>query len=283
MSMHMPHKVDILREISKRYFDGNIMVGPRRDYIITVLRQMGAKVEVDNFGNVWVKRGSGEHPRVFSSHMDVDRTRGYNDPIADLEEHKRYGTVYKGIVDNSVGCYMNLEAVHWDDSKFTNWYVFTLSEELDPRDDSKFAKSAKYITKTLKREGVKPSMMVAVDVTYPRLLVTEDEFADNLDAEPLNTLVDFFDRKHAYIDGVTRDDAKNIAMNYLDAFKNSNIEFRELSGWDEAEVYSEIAPSFAFGPIAFGDFDRPGQIMPRVNIKTAFDFLRFMTQNPVKL
>jgi len=272
----------VLFKIASLPFDGNTLSGPRKDYIISKLVEAGLKPVEDAFSNIWVATGSKGRHRLYSSHMDVDMANS-DCPLEIRLVQDPKGLCYKGIVDNAVGCYINMLAACKNRSDTRSLYVWTASEEEEPGNPDNWARSAHQVVSTLKRRGIEPEFCVAVDVSYPRLLVQSSSLEDMWDDHAAKELFDFEDITHAYIDGISRPDGYLLAdlirryMGFPSDRNKGLIRVRDMSGWDEAHVYSKIAPSFAFGPVGFGKYDEPGQLMPRQNVKTAAWFLRHLS------
>lgn len=274
----------ILFDIAKLPFDGNVATGqvrgsgPRRSYIVDALKGGGLTPTMDEYGNVWVECGTIGEYRLCSSHMDVDATKG--DRNLRIE---RSGDTFRGILDNAVGCYLNMLAAQSHKSGQRTLYVFTASEEEESGHPENKSRSAKDVVKVLSRKGVQPELCVALDVTYPRLIVPAGELEARWD-EPFGALFDVNDKTHCYIDGLMRPDSRQLAEQLLKIYANPKIGIRDLTDWDESAVYSSVAPALAFGPVAFGKFDEPEQVVPAVNAETALDFLKFiLTQSPQRL
>lgn len=265
-------------------FDGNALVGKkrgagsRRDFIYSTVRDSGLSVEEDCYGNLWVPRGSRGEYRLYSSHMDVDastRSLGI----------ERTADGYRGVLDNAVGCYLNLMNALQYTSDQRAFYVFTASEE-ELTDTEQWGMSARDVVAVLNKKGIKPSLCVAVDVTYPRLLVDQEEFDrisdEEWDAAPAFRLFDLADTTHCYVDGFAKavpgeETAKKLVRSYNSLARNQDVRIRDFAGYDEAAIYGSIAPSFAVGPVGYGKYTDPMQKMPVRNVETAQKFLRFIT------
>lgn len=261
----------LLANIERRHLDGETLRGPRPSFIFRQLQLRGCKPKRDRSGNIWVEKGSGKPLVSFSSHMDVD-------PRISKKEMKKSkimgGKAAIGVLDNAVGCTLNLLLAEEDPKKGRAIYIFTISEEIRRDNPRLFAKSAREVVREMKERGIKPDLCVTIDVTYPRLLMphhrmdwdrTHDELFDRHDAT------------HCYLDGYFTRASKKIGERLVKKFGNRNVRVRNLPGHDEAAVYRKVAPSFAFGPVVFGGFDRPGQRMPLPHMKTALKFLKFIS------
>lgn len=273
----------LLKEITTRYLDTVSFQGPRREYIITALRNYGLKPKEDGHGNIWVDTGSEGEYTLFSSHMDVEPN--FKDILKIGMCKTENGPAYKGILDNSVGCYLNILATTYD-SKKRAFHVFTASEEEDP-ENGDFAKSARDVIDVLEKKGARPDLCVALDLTYPALNITLEELNEigKTDEAWNNATADYMfkrdDKTHCYLDGFDESvengrRAADIARKLLSGFDDPNIQMRHFPGWDESAAYYKLSPSMAFGPVFFGKPDEPDQIMPIKNMKTAKRFMEHM-------
>jgi hypothetical protein len=257
-----------IKGIGRRPFNGDTRRGPRHSYLLNELRRRGCRPSVDRYGNIWVEKGSGSPSVLFSSHLDVD-PRVKRVGVKSSREGSR--TVLTGILDNAVGCYINLLLAQKGPNKGRAIYVFTASEEVDRSNSRRFARSAREVVRELRRRGLKPDVCIAIDVTYPRLLHPQHK----LDwSQAYEKLFDIHDRTHCYLDGFTRPSVRKTARAYLRRFKGSTVGLRRFHGHDEAFVYDRISPSFAFGPVVYGHFDQADQSMPLSHLRTALRFLR---------
>lgn len=260
---------DILRQIATRRFNGDVRRGPRRAYIARQLASRGISHSTDSHGNVWVERGCGSRLILLSSHMDVDTK------IRDMrfstcrEGNKR---IVVGVLDNAVGCYVNLLLATGREPHGTRvMHVFTASEEVSASNPRLYCRSAREVVKTLRERGIRPDMCIALDATFPRLLLPEHMVGRTDD---YHKLFDVEDRTHCYADGYSRRVAKKMAEYHVRRFRSPNVALRKLAGHDEAFVYRRLAPAFAFGPVVYGHFDRHDQWMPISHLDTALAFLR---------
>lgn len=257
-----------LKGIAKRPFNGDTREGPRHSYILNELRRRGCRPEVDRYGNIWVMKGSGRRTVLFSSHLDVDPRI----PKIEFKE-KRSGKriVVEGILDNAVGCYINLVLAERGPRSGRAIYVFTASEEVDGKKGTVWARSAREVLKELKRRNITPDFCVAIDVTYPRLLKPQHK----LDwKREYSELFDVEDKTHCYLDGFSKAESRKIGHLFVSRHRDPKIGIRRFHGHDEAFIYDRVSPSFAFGPVVFGHFDRPDQRMPLAHVRTALRFLR---------
>ncbi len=256
-----------LKGIAKRPFDGDTRKGPRHSYILAELRRRGCRPAVDRYGNIWVEKGSGRRTVLFSSHLDVDPRI----PRLEFKAGKsRKGVVVKGILDNAVGCYINLLLAERGPKTGKAIYVFTASEEVDGKNGTRWARSAREVLKELRRREITPDLCVAIDVTYPRLLRPQHRMDWR---QEYTELFDMNDTTHCYLDGFSKSESRRIGNSFVSRMRDPNIGIRRFHGHDEAFIYDRVAPSFAFGPVVFGHFDRPGQEMPLSHMRTALRFL----------
>lgn len=279
----------LLREIAKRPFDGNFRKGARRgkgsrrDFIVCELHKAGLEPMEDRHGNVWAESGRIGKPRLLSSHMDVDpRTIRRNSGLKS-RNHPRLGKIYKGILDNAVGCYLNLKIAKTNKDGRRTIHVFTTTEE-PPKRGRRPKISATDVVRALRARGIRPAVCVAIDMTYPRLKVPARVLHKLWDGSEYPALFDVCDNTQSYVDGImgrTRrkatSTARQLISRYKKTFERGSVKIRDLAGWDEAQEYSRIAPSFAYGPVGYGKFDEPDQIVPRKHVETALRFLRTVT------
>jgi hypothetical protein len=258
----------VLGKIGRAYFNGDSRRGPRREIILRELQKSGCRPELDRFGNIWVVKGHGRPLALFSSHIDVDpRIRRASFSVS----KDGPGLRFSGIMDNAVGTFLNLELAKRDPKKGTAIYVFTASEEVDRINPRLFARSAKEVVRILKERKMRPDLCVAIDVTYPRLLLKQHQIDWT---EGYDKIFDIKDKTHCYLDGFSKRKAAKTGETLVRKFGDHKVRVRKFHGHDEAFIYDRIAPSFAFGPVVFGHFDRPNQHMPASHAKTALKFLK---------
>ena len=257
----------LLASIGKLHLDGETLKGPRPSFIFRELERRGCRPKRDRCGNIWVEKGRGKPLIAFSSHMDVDpRIKKGELKSSKIGE----GSVAVGVLDNAVGCTLNLLLAEKGPKKGRAIYVFTISEEISRDNPRLFAKSAREVVREMKQRGVRPDLCVAIDVTYPKLLVPHHRMDWNRTHEKL---FQTDDDAHCYLDGYFTQASKKIGKRLVKKFGSRKVRVRNLPGHDEAAIYRKISPSFAFGPVVFGSFDRPGQRMPLAHMKTALRFL----------
>ncbi|MEW6723009.1 MAG: hypothetical protein AB1324_07130 [Candidatus Micrarchaeota archaeon] len=257
-----------IRAIASRPFDGDLRKGPRHAYILEELRRRGCEPKVDRYGNIWVEKGSGRPLALFSSHIDIDpRVRRAEFRSSKAGNRK----VLSGVLDNAVGCYINILLAARGPRKGRAIYVFTASEEVDRHNGRRWARSAKEVVRELKRRKLRPDFCVAIDVTYPKLRKPQSEMDWK---EDYSSLFDTGDRTHCYLDGFSRPKVRRLAERKLKSYRHPRIGIRKFHGHDEACIYDRLAPSFAFGPVVFGHFDRADQRMPLAHLRTALGFLK---------
>jgi hypothetical protein len=257
-----------IKGLARRPFDGHTRTGSRHAYIIQELKKRGCRPDVDRYGNIWVEKGSGKRTVLFSSHIDVDPCiRRISFRTGSEGERK----VLSGVLDNAIGCYINLLLAEKGPKTGKAIYVFTASEEAEKRNPRCFAKSAREIVKELKRKRIKPDFCIAIDVTYPRLLHPQDK----LDwGNKYEELFDTADITHCYLDGFSRPVSRRLGTHFVNRFRDHKVAARDFHGHDEAFIYDRLSPSFAFGPVVYGHFNEPGQRMPLAHLRTALRFLR---------
>lgn len=256
-----------IKGIARRPFDGDSREGPRHAYLLRELKRRGCRPRTDRFGNIWVEKGSGSPLVLFSSHLDVDpKIRR----VSFSSRRSGDRTELTGVLDNAVGCYINMLLAQKGPRKGRAIYVFTASEEV-LRSSNRFAQSAREVVGELKRRKIRPDLCIAIDVTYPRLRRPQAK----LDwSKPYEELFDTSDETHCYVDGYSRPSARREAGARVRRFRSGRVRMRRFHGHDEAFVYDQLAPSFAFGPVAYGHFDQPNQRMPLSHVRTALRFLR---------
>ena len=257
-----------IRKISTKYFNGDTRRGPRQLYLMEQLRKRRCKPYLDRYGNIWVEKGSGNKLVLFSSHMDVDPRIRDMTFRSYVSESRR---IVSGILDNAIGCYINLILAQEGPRRGRAIYVFTASEEVDRKTHARFARSAYEVIGELGKKEIKPDLCVAIDVTYPRLLHHHKRINWN---KKHHEIFDINDATHCYVDGYSTRKSKQLAADAVKRFRNSDVETREFFGHDEAHVYKKLSPSFACGPVVYGSFDKPYQNMPVVHAKTTLSFLR---------
>lgn len=257
-----------IKGIGRRPFNGDTRRGPRHSYLVSELKKRGCRPSVDRYGNIWVEKGSGSPTILFSSHLDVD-PHVRNIGLRSSRSGRRI--VLSGILDNAVGCYINLLLAQKGPKKGKAIYVFTASEEICKKNPRTFARSAREVVKELKRRDIRPDVCIAIDVTYPRLLYPQHK----LDwSKEYSSQFDVHDRTHCYLDGFWRPSARRAAVSFKKRFRSDLVGVRRFHGHDEAHVYGRISPSFAFGPVVYGHFDQADQKMPLAHMRTALKFLR---------
>jgi len=257
-----------LRKIAMRRFNGDSRRGPRFDYLMDELKMRGWPVSIDRYGNIWMEQGRGSRTFLLSSHIDVDPR------IRKLAFRcYRSGRAYmaEGVLDNAVGTYINLLLTRRPPKNARVIHVFTASEEIERNNPRRFCRSAREVVKELRKRGIKPDLCVVLDTTFPGIRHP----AGKLDwRKDYSELFDVSDRTHCYLDGYIRRKTARLAERLIRRFHDPRVMTRELSRYDEAFVYSRIAPSFAFGPVVYGHFDRPDQRMPLSHLRTAIRFMR---------
>lgn len=258
----------LLSKIEGLHFSGDSRRGPRHAFMLSELARRGCVAQTDRHRNIWVQKGSG-HPIIFySSHMDVDPKIGKRNFLRFRPKDAR---LVGGILDNAVGCMLNILLAQKGPSRGTGIYVFTASEEVDRKNDRRFARSAREIVRELGHRRIKPDLCIAVDVTYPGLL----HHHQNMDwSKKHHELFHADDKTHCYLDGYSDERSKKIGEALVKRFNHPHVHMRAFPGYDEAIVYSRIAPAFAFGPVVHGSFDKPGQVMPMAHAATALKFLK---------
>lgn len=258
----------LLGQIERLYFDGDRRIGPRHAFMLSELARRGCVPHVDRYQNIWVQKGSGHPVILYSSHMDIDPKVGRRN----FRRHRPSdSSLVGGILDNAVGCALNIILAQSGPRSGTGIYVFTASEEVDRKNDRRFARSAREVARELASRRIKPDLCIAVDVTYPGLL----HHHQNLDwSRKHHELFHVDDETHCYLDGYSDARSKRIGEGLVKRFKHPHVHLRAFPGYDEAIVYSKIAPSFAFGPVVHGSFDKPKQEMPLAHAATALKFLK---------
>jgi hypothetical protein len=262
-----------LKRIATRRFSGDTRIGPRYEVIIDELRKRGCAIAIDRYGNLWVEHGSGRKTVLFSSHMDVDpRVRKMSFRSYRLGRKR----MVAGMLDNSVGCYINIMLTSRPPEGIRVIHVFTASEEVERTNTRRFCRSAREVVKELRRRKIRPDLCVAIDVTFPAIL----DPGGKLDwRKDYYRLFDVDDPTHCYVEGFVRRKTAKLAERLVRRFHDPTVGLRRLSRYDEAFVYGRIAPSFAVGPVIHGHMDRPDQTMPLVHIITVLRFLRMLLES----
>ena len=260
----------LLMKIERLYFNGDTRRGPRSAFLFSELSRRGCKPVRDRFGNIWVEKGSGKPLTIFSSHMDVDPRIFKNDL-----NRGSSASVISGVLDNAVGCCLNVLLAQAGPKKGRAIYIFTASEEISRGDWRTFARSAKKVVRELARRKIMPDRCVAIDVTYPRLLTAHHRMDWG---KKYHELFHVADRTHCYFDGYCTRASRRLVASLARKIGDKRVRVRNFPGHDEASVYCRLCPSFAFGPVVFGAFDQPGQSMPFSHAKTALAALKALTK-----
>jgi len=265
-----------LRKIATRRFSGDTRLGPRYEFLISELRKRNCAIAIDCYGNLWVEHGSGKKTILLSSHMDVDpRVRKMSFRSYCLGRKR----VVEGVLDNSAGCYLNLKLASRPQEGVRVIHVFTASEEIERNNPRKFCRSAREVVRELRRRKITPDLCIAMDVTFPAIihpggkLDWRKEYAELFDVD---------DKTHCFVEGFIRRKTGTLAEKLVRRFGDPHVAVRKLSSYDEAFVYSKVAPAFATGPVIYGHMDRPDQKMPISHLRTALKFLRMVLNGYVK-
>jgi len=259
-----------IRDIATLPFNGDARKGSRHSFIVSRLIKHGCQPMVDRHANIWVERGvASEEPTVLiSSHLDVDPR------IRDLSfsSYRDGGRrMVKGVLDNAIGCYLNLSLAVSRPRKGRTIHVFTASEEIERDNPRRFCRSAREVVRELRSNAIKPDFVAVIDVTFPRVLDRDGRVLWN---KPYPEIFDMDDKMHCYLDGYSRRKEKELASSLLKRSKDPRIGLRYLHGHDEAFIYGRLCHAFAFGPVVFGDFSAPDQTMPVAHLETSLRFLR---------
>ncbi|MFH2106054.1 MAG: hypothetical protein ABII22_02250 [Candidatus Micrarchaeota archaeon] len=260
--------MDQLKGIALRNYNGDKREGSRHAYILNELRKRGCKPIVDSHMNIWVEKGKGRPVALFSSHMDIDPK--IKKPVFKEINKKGRKSVF-GVLDNCIGCHINLVLASKKPKKGTAIYVFTASEEVKWNCPRIFSRSAKEVVTELKRRNIEPDFCIAIDVTYPRQIRVHKGQDLN---KNYKKFFDISDKTHCYVDCYANQVSRKLGKSLVRKFNDSKVKFRNLHGHDESYVYGRIAPSFGFGPVVYGAFDKPKQLMPLSHMKSAIRFLR---------
>ena len=277
----------LLQRIERLYFNGDTRRGPRSAFIFKELQKRGCSPVRDRFGNIWVEKGAhflpgqkgapspkakraGSPLALFSSHMDVD-PRIFKSDLNRGESARNIS----GVLDNAVGCCLNILLAEAGPKNGSAIYIFTASEEISRGDRRTFARSAKKIVRILAQRKIKPDMCVAIDVTYPGLKTAHHRMDWG---KKYPALFHLADKTHCYLDGYCTPSSRRKAFSIARKIGDKRVRVRDFPGHDEASVYCRVCPSFAFGPVVFGAFDAPGQSMPFSHAKTALATLKKMVR-----
>lgn len=154
-----------IKDIATLPFNGDTRKGPRHSFIVSQLLKHGCHPMVDRHANIWVERGdASEGTIVVSSHMDVDSR------IRDLSfssYHEGGRRMVKGIMDNAVGCYLNLSLAASKPRKGRIIHIFTASEEVERDNPRRFCRSAREVVRELRSNRIEPDFIAVLDVTFP--------------------------------------------------------------------------------------------------------------------
>ncbi len=259
-----------IKDIATLPFNGDTRKGARHSFIVSQLLKNGCQPVVDRQANIWVESGDASKGKtiVLSSHIDVDPN------VRDLvfsSYRQRGRRMMKGVLDNAVGCYLNLSLAVSRPRKGRTIHVFTASEEIERNNPRSFCRSAREVVRELRSEVIMPDFIAVIDVTFPRVLDSKGKISWS---KPYPEVFDVKDRMHCYLDGYSRRKEKELASSLLKHSKDPRIGLRYLPGHDEAFVYGRLCPAFAFGPVVFGDFAASGQTMPVAHLETSLRFLR---------
>jgi len=257
-----------LRAIATLPFNGDTRRGPRHSYIVSQLLGSGCQPMVDRHGNVWVEKGSGKKTILVSSHMDVDPRVHHLHFKAYTEKNRR---MVSGVLDNAVGCYLNLRLAASTPRNARVIHVFTASEEIERDNPRRFCRSAREVVRELRSCGLAPDFCAVIDVTFPRILDPKGRIDWN---KRYGDIFDLSDTTHCYLDGYSRRKEKELALSLMKRSKDPRIGLRYLHGHDEAYIYGRLCHAFAFGPVVYGDFATHDQRMPLAHLETAMRFLR---------
>jgi putative aminopeptidase FrvX len=132
-----------LGRLASLAFSGDTRKGPRHAYVLSHLMAMGCSPTVDSHGNIWVERSSLERGKaagsrrrhqdkeptiLISSHLDVDpRVRDLS-----FSSYRENGKrMVSGVLDNAVGCCINLRLAAKRPASGRIIHVFTASEEIE--------------------------------------------------------------------------------------------------------------------------------------------------------
>jgi hypothetical protein len=262
-----------LRRIATSRFSGDTRVGPRYDVLINELRKRGCAIAIDRYGNLWVEHGSGRKTVLLSSHLDVDprvRKMSFRSYRAGRKR------IVEGVLDNSAGCYINLFLTRRPQDGVRVIHVFTASEEIERNNPRRFCRSAREVVKELRHRKIKPDLCLAIDVTFPAILHP----GGKLDwRKEYSKLFDVGDKTQCFVEGFVRRKTAKLAGRFVRRFRDPRVGIRKLCTYDEAFIYSRIAPSFAFGPVVYGHMDRPDQKMPLSHLRTAIAFVRMVLRS----
>jgi hypothetical protein len=259
-----------LKRIATRRFSGDTRVGPRYETLISELRKRSCAIAIDCYGNLWVEHGSGKKTVLLSSHMDVDprvRKMSFRSYI------RKRKHIVEGVLDDAVGCYINLLLASRAQEGTRVIHVFTASEEIERNNPRRFCRSAREVVKELRRRKITPDLCLVLDVTFPAIIHPEGK----LDwKKEYSELFDVEDRTHCFVEGYVRRKTARLAKRLVRRFRDPHVVLRDLSRYDEAFVYGKLSPSFSVGPVVYGHMDRPDQKMPVSHIRTTARFIRMV-------
>ena len=220
--------------------------GPRRDLIIGILNRSNITNNVDPWGNVWAWKGHGNDAVLFSSHMDTEYGQNKENYFIYAYQTKR-GMIYKGTLDNSLGCYINIILALTSNPSKKVYYVFTVDEEEKP--NGSFGDGSKEVARQLNEENIHP-LCVALDATFPQMNVSLKDFDEAKENLIRKRVYDITDDTNCYVENFSDPKIQRYVSRIID---NKSIRIRDLQGWDEATYYKSAGPSFAFGPVIYGE------------------------------
>lgn len=254
----------LLSALGKRYFDGDKRKGPRKEYLIGVLKKYSLDPKIDKKSNIWIDSKEGEKIILISSHYDIDPA--INKATIKIEKSKAIG-----IIDNVAGCWINLMLAKDRPKGIRLIQIFSASEEVSKNDPNIFARSAKEIVATLKKKKIKPDIIISLDVTYPKFKTSPNRTDWKKEH---NEIFDHENSKQCYIDGFDDTNSKKIVRKIIRKLKSKKIGARKFFGHDESFEYSKFTKSFALGPVVYGKFDEPNQVMPLQNMYATLKILK---------
>lgn len=284
----------------------HVDIGYRRSIILSDLFASNSDPFLDKYGNIWVYRKgeNSDNAVIISSHMDTVfglKPDAYTIKIHDTKD----GPEIVGTIDNSVCCAVNAELAQIVKKPFYDTYfVFTCGEEHN------HCMGARDVLNDLKSKGVKPTLAIALDVTYPGRTHSYSYTTNNvgqdqaLAADLVNVMVggdwvgvnpqasantsktdvnktkvvvvteEGDDQTSAYIENTSNVPLESMIKGWIPqtGFSDS-VKFRYMSTVDEASVYGIATNAFAFGPVAYGDFHHKDCITYLENLEVCLAFL----------
>ena len=228
---------NLLMKIERLYFNGDTLRGPRSAFLFKELQKTRLSAKEGQVRQHMGGEGQWQsHHGLLSSHMDVDPRIFKNDL-----NRGSSASVISGVLDNAVGCCINVLLAQAGPKRGRAIYIFTASEEISRGDWRTFARSAKKVVRELARRKIKPDRCVAIDVTYPELKTAHHRMDWG---KQYHELFHVTDKTHCYFDGYCTPASRRLVTKLARKIHNPLVRVRNFPGHDEASVYCRLCPSF---------------------------------------